>query len=303
MSDHLIRAMIRPLHLRLVVALSTELSREAARRHRATAVAACVLSRGLTAGALLATLTSREERVTIQLRGGGPLRGLNVDCFGDGTVRGYPLLPAACGEATEKMAKRQRTAPFLGQQGVVDVVRDIGLADRTQGQVAFVTGEVDEDVEAYLRDSEQIPSALGCEVIMHSDGEILCAGGVLAQIMPDSPPESGEHLRAIQHMLRSGELYDRLKTAPDSAEALARLVSGPYADGVAIIDERPLRFQCRCDLSRIEAMVQGLPLQDLDELIAEGRAEITCEYCREIYRIEGDRLLQLRAARKLGPSN
>lgn len=295
MPDHLIRAMLPDLNVRLVAALTTELSRDAATRHTASPAAACALSRGLTSGLLLATLSKTEERVTLQILANGPLRGLTVDAYGDGLVRGYPLEPGGAAEATPKMARRQRLADLIGRDGVVNVVRDIGLRDRYQGQVALIVSEVDEDVEAYLRDSEQIPSALGCEAFMDGEGGIVTAGGVLAQIMPDSPPSTKDHLREVQHALRSGELYDLLKAGPTSAEALLKLAAGPYADRIDLIDERPLRFQCRCDLQRIEAMVMGMELVDLDAMIEEGEAKITCNYCGAVYSLSKETLLRLRA--------
>lgn len=294
-GDHLCRGLIRALNMRLVVALAPELCRGAAQRHKASPAAACALSRGMLSGVLLATLSKTEERVTIQIQSNGPLRGLSIDCWGDGLVRGFPHAPQA-GEGVS-MAKRQRLAPLLGRSGVVHVVRDIGVRDRYEGQVAFVTAEVDEDVEAYLRESEQIPSALGCEVTMDAQGSLLSAGGVLVQSMPDSPEETKHHLREVQHMLRSGELYDLLLRQPQSATELAKLVAGKYEGSLELFDERPLRFQCRCDRTRIVAMIGGLELTELDELIAEGRAEVACNYCAQVYTLDRQELVELRQAR------
>ena len=108
----------------------------------------------------------RDRRVTIQVQGDGPLRGVTVDAYDDGSVRGYPLLPEAC--AAERMDRRQRLADLVGRDGVVNVVRDVGLSERFQGQVSLVTSEIDEDLEAYLRQSEQIPSALGTEAVSYT---------------------------------------------------------------------------------------------------------------------------------------
>ena len=295
LGDHLFRGTIRALNLRLVVALGTDLCQDAARRHQTSPAATCALGRVLLSGALLATLTKTEERVTIQIQSNGPLRGLTADAFGDGLVRGFPHEPQAAPDAD--MSKRQRLAPLLGRNGIVYIVRDIGVRDRYQGQVSFVTAEVDEDVEAYLRESEQIPSAIGCELIMDRQGKVLCAGGVLVQSMPDSPPETAHQLREVQHMLRSGELYDLLKTGPTSAKDLARLVAGPYADTLEFVDQRPLRFQCRCDRQRITAMLGGMSIAELDEMIAEGKAEVTCNYCAVRYEVPRDELLALRKSR------
>jgi redox-regulated HSP33 family molecular chaperone len=41
-------------------------------------------------------------------------------------------------------------------------------------------------------------------------------------------------------------------------------------------------------------MLTTLELRDLDEMIEEGRAEITCNYCNEVYTLTRDDLLRAR---------
>jgi molecular chaperone Hsp33 len=173
-------------------------------------------------------------------------------------------------------------------------LRDVGLQERFQGQVSLVTSEIDEDIEAYLRQSEQIPSALGCELIFDGEGQIVRAGGVLLQAMPDAPEETKAVLHEAQHILRSGELYDFLAAGPQTPQALASLLLGIYGDQVEVQDQRQLQFRCRCDRGRIEAMLGGLPDGDLDELIGEGKAEITCNFCAAVYQFDKDELNELR---------
>jgi|JI102314A2RNA_FD_contig_81_13674_length_1464_multi_1_in_0_out_0_1 molecular chaperone Hsp33 len=299
--DLLIRALHRGLNVRIVAAITTQLCQEAAQRHRSSPAASCALGRGLSASLLLATLTRGGERVTIQLQSSGPLRGFTVDAYDDGLVRGYPLEPQ--GAPTASMAGRQQLCKLIGRDGVVNVMRDVGLKERYQGQVNLVTAEVDEDVEAYLRQSEQIPSALGTELVMDAAGNVLRAGAVLVQSMPDSPPEVLTQIREAQHALRSGGLYDCLNLDETTPLQLAQLVMGVYGDGVEVLDSRPLAFRCRCDRGRIEAMIAGMSLPDLDGLIDEGKAEITCNFCSEVYLISRDELVQMRALAKQREQN
>jgi molecular chaperone Hsp33 len=292
MSDLLIRAIHRTLNVRIVAAIATEVCQDAARRHRCSPAAACALGRGIVGGYLLATLTRGGERVTIQVQADGPLRGVSIDAYDDGLVRGYPLAPQEC--ADQRMDRRQRLADLIGRDGVVNILRDVGLQERFQGQVSLVTSEIDEDIEAYLRQSEQIPSALGCELIFDGEGQIVRAGGVLLQAMPDAPEETKAVLHEAQHILRSGELYDFLAAGPQTPQALASLLLGIYGDQVEVQDQRQLQFRCRCDRGRIEAMLGGLPDCDLDELIGEGKAEITCNFCAAVYQFDKDELNELR---------
>jgi len=296
MPDLLIRAIHRTLNVRIVAAIATVVCQEAARRHRCTPAAACALGRGILGSYLLATLTRGGERVTIQLQADGPLRGVSVDAYDDGWVRGYPLDPQAC--ADKRMDRRQRLADLIGRVGVVNVLRDVGLKERFQGQVSLVTSEIDEDIEAYLRQSEQIPSALGCELIFDGDGQIKQAGGVLIQSMPDAPVETKTVIREAQHLLRSGELYELLAHGPQTPQALARLLLGEYADGLEVQDERQLGFRCRCDRGRIEAMLQTLRVDELDEMISDGKAEITCNFCAAMYHFGIDELIEVRRGKQ-----
>lgn len=289
MPDVLVRAINRPIGIRIVAAVTTELSRDAARRHDTTPAVGCALSRGLTATVLLGTLSTGGERITMQLIGDGPLRGLTVDAYGDGDVRGYPMAPRAWeGRALQG---RQMLADLVGRDGVLNFMRDLGLKERYQGQVCLVRGEIDEDVEAYLRQSEQIPSALGAEAVLGDDGTIAVAGGLLAQVMPGGHTET---LWQLQHGLRGGALYEALARMGDAATPRALCEALLPGLEIEYLDQRELRFRCRCSLERIEGMLTTLSPTDLDEMIVEGRAEITCNYCAKVYEIPRADLARIR---------
>lgn len=301
MTDRLARAVHRDLNLRLVAILAPELCGIAARRHRATPAASCALGRGLLSAMLLSTVTPSRERVTMQLLADGPLKGVIADAYEDGQVRGYPLDPEACPD--EPMDRRQILAKLIGRDGLVNVVRDIGVRERVQGQVNLVTSEIDEDVEAYLRQSEQVPSALGCELVMDKAGGILAAGAVLLQLMPDSPPAAQTLLREAQMALRGGELFDALKAGVSGPMDLVRLVLGAQGAGAELLDERPVEFKCRCDRGRIEALVRALDPAELDGMIEEGKSEITCNFCNEVYVLSREDLVRIRDERGSTPPN
>jgi molecular chaperone Hsp33 len=288
MTDLLIRAVHRPLSIRIVAAVTTDLCREAARRHETSGAVACALGRGLTAGLLLSTLTKGGERVTVQILCDGPLSGLTVDAYDDGDVRGYPHAPRALPD--QDVSRRQRLVDLVGRDGVVNVMRDVGLRERYQGQVRLRNGELDEDIEAYLRESEQIPSALGCEVVFGRDGAVHAAAGFLAQVMPGG---SEDRIRELQHALRSGTLYDLLAANGADPAALAQHLMGDLQ--IEVLDQRGLRFRCRCDQKRVEGALMTLGAAELSEMIDEGKAEITCNFCRQAYTLDREALMRIRA--------
>ena len=278
-SDHLIRAIYQEQHLRVVCAVTTELVADAAKRHELGPAGTVALGRALTSGLLLATLTKGEERVSVQLVGDGPLGSITVDANAKGEARGYVLHPQA---GPSGVTGRGQVAEALGRHGVVNVLRDLGLKELYQGQVALTTGEIDEDVEGYLRLSEQVPSALGCEVVLDEQGGVVASAGALVQALPGGDFES---VREMQHGLRTGALYDLLVGGERSAAELAkRVFSGLVLDVVG--EPRAVRFQCTCSQERIGDMLQLLSTVDLDEMIAENRpAEITCNFCNTTYQV------------------
>jgi molecular chaperone Hsp33 len=283
--DHLIRGVGRNASVRVAAVLSTSVAAEAMVRHHLSPSATCAVGRALTSGLLLATLTKGGERVTVQLVGDGPIGAITVDVT-DGNVRGYAARPDA-GPPDSRLP----VAETLGRHGVVNVLRDMGLRDRYQGQIALITGEIDEDLEAYLRTSEQVPSALGCEVILEN-GKVRAAGGVLVQSLPGGDPDS---VREVQHALRTGALYRLLEAGVTSPLELAQRISGIH-DLEVLGDDRPVRFQCRCSDDRIASMLSLLGTVDLDEMIAENKpAEIICNFCNAVYRVERSELERIRA--------
>ncbi len=304
-GDHLIRGVARSSTLRVVAVVTTRVAAEAAARHRLSPPAACAVGRALTSGLLLATLTKGGERVTVQWIGDGPLGAVTVDAS-DGDVRGYASRPKAGPSPSlspslsppSPVGGRLRVAAAVGKNGIVNVLREVGLRDRYQGQIALVSGEIDEDVEAYLRTSEQIPSALGCEVVIDERGVVVAAGGILVQCLPETDPES---VREVQQALRSGELYRLLASGVLSPVELLRRVGG--LDDVEVLGEdRPVKFQCRCSADRIESMLQLLTTVDLDEMIADSKpTEITCNFCNTTYRVDRSGLERVRAQIAGGP--
>ncbi len=298
-GDHLVHCVLTTHNLRVAAAVTTSLVGEAATRHELSPIATCAVGRALTSGLLLATLAKGKERVTVQLLGSGPLGSITVDATNEGAVRGYALHPQA---GPPVGSGRVRVADALGRAGVLNVLRDLGLKELYQGQVALTTGEVDEDVETYLRHSEQVPSALGCDVILDATGRVRAAGGVLVQALPGVVGADGDFdsVREAQHAFRSGRLYELLVAGESSAETIARQLFG--AESIQRIgDERSLRFACPCNQERIHEMLALLGVVDLDEMIAEGKpTEITCNYCNTHYQVAPPELETIRS-RVRGP--
>src|SRR5688500_15631123 len=130
--DFLLRGLLRTAGgdvTRVVAAVTTAACRTAAERHGASAAASVALARTGSAALLLATLTKGDERVTLQLLGDGPLRGVTAEASDAGDLRGFVVVPRVPG--LSPAAGRPRLAPLVGA-GTLNVIRDLGLRERYQ---------------------------------------------------------------------------------------------------------------------------------------------------------------------------
>lgn len=69
-------------------------------------------------------------------------------------------------------------------QGVMTIIKDMGLKEPYSGQTILQTGEIAEDLTYYFATSEQVPSSVGLGVLMNKDNTVKCAGGFIVQVMP-----------------------------------------------------------------------------------------------------------------------
>ncbi len=293
MPGEIARCILADGAARLIVALTTPAAEEAARRHQSEGAAALALARGTTAGLLLSTLTKDEERVTLQVLGDGPLGGLTVDASSSGRVRAYlrhagsrlPALRAATAIAPQRLS----LAAAVGRGGIVHVVRDLGLRDTFSGETQIVSGEIDDDVEHYLIASEQIDSALACDGLLDGvvvgSGGIAISGGVLIQALPGSA--GAEIVASARERLRAGSLTRALETRPATAEELVEAALGDVLPALQVLDRRAVSFFCPCSRDRAASSLTLLGASELRSMILdEGKAEVTCNFCRERYEFD-----------------
>jgi molecular chaperone Hsp33 len=292
------RGLIEGGRARLVLVTATATVREMVGRHQTVGLPAIALGRAAVAGLLLATLTKDEEQVTLQVLGNGPLGGVTVDARSSGQVRGFVKRPAAVAwDPALLHAPRIAIGDAIGKQGVVGVIRDLGMAQNYSGQVALESGEIDEEVERYLIASEQIDSLLRCESLVDRDGNVLAAAGLLVQTLPQA--HGAALVEFLRDTLRGPSFSSVVRRAFDEGvfepATIARAALGQVADGMQVLDQRPVSFFCPCTRERAESTLGMLRPEDLQELILEtNEAEVTCNFCNAQYRFSEVELEKIR---------
>lgn len=130
--------------------------------------------------------------LTIRVDGGGPIGRVVAVSDSSGNVRGYVSAPGA--DLPTKPDGKLDVGGLVGQNGMLTVSRDIGLREPYIGSTKLVSGEIAEDLTAYLLESEQVPSACGLGVLIDTDKSVKAAGGFIVQLMPGAPDTLAQKL-------------------------------------------------------------------------------------------------------------
>jgi molecular chaperone Hsp33 len=288
MNDYLVKALGFNGSIRAYAVRTTEMVSEAQRRHQTWRTASAALGRTLTAGAMMGAMLKGDEMLTIKIDGGGPLGPILVDANAKGEVRGYVTNPQVDFEANEHGKLDVRRA--VGTNGLLAVVKDIGMRDFFSGQVPLVSGELGEDFTYYFAASEQTPSSVGVGVLVNPDDSILAAGGFIIQIMPSTDDKI------------ITKLEERLKVIPPVSKLIEQgltpeqLLAELFGDeSVKILETMSVKFQCTCSKQRFADAIVGLGAKEITDMIEEdGQAEAHCHFCNEKYLFTKEELEELK---------
>ncbi|MGH7736390.1 MAG: Hsp33 family molecular chaperone HslO [Candidatus Tyrphobacter sp.] len=267
----------------------TELVREIRDHHDLSPLATAAVGRLVAAAVLFAAGLKARERVSIQIAAEGPIGALFADAWllDDATIgaRGYARNPHV--ELPLSATGKFDVGGALGA-GQLQVTKTYAIGQPYRGIVPLVTGEIAEDIAAYLARSEQIPSAVALGVLANPSG-VIAAGGTLAQVLP------GADDRAIE------ELDRRARAMPPVTDVLrdgadADVLVGALAGDLKLREHRRLsvRFACLCSRERVEAALVGLGADDLRHMAAErDTTHASCEFCKRDYAFTSAELLAL----------
>jgi molecular chaperone Hsp33 len=285
-DDVLVRGISWGGGLRLFAARTTRLAGELKRRHGTYPTATAALGRAATAGAMMGAMLKGEEKLTVQVKGDGPLGRIVVDANAKGEVRGYVDNPQVDLPPNEQ--GKLDVAGAVGRSGFLYVVKDLGLKEPYRGSVPIISGELGEDFTYYFASSEQTPSAVGLGVLVDTDGSVRQAGGFILQLMPGVEEQAIERLeRRLKEMPQLTSLLDRGETP----ESILRYLAD---DDVQILERIPVAFKCNCSRERVERTLVSMGEEELRAMIEEdGRAEVTCHFCNSAYAFDRSQLTRL----------
>lgn len=275
--DEIIRAVSADGFVKMQVITARSTVQRAQDIHHLTPTTSAALGRTLCAASMLGELMKEDNAsLTIRVQGGGPIGSVIAVSDHEGNVRGV------VGDASVDLPLRPDgkldVGGAVGRDGMFTVSRDIGLKEPYIGSTALVSGEIAEDLAAYLVESEQIAAASGLGVLVDTDRSIKAAGGFIVQLLPGAPES------LIEKLEDNIFLMDQLTTilAEDGPEAVIQQVMKDLEP--EIVERHPVEYRCYCSRERVRGALGTVGADALKEMIADGKSiEVSCQFCDAVY--------------------
>jgi molecular chaperone Hsp33 len=290
--DKLIHGLAADATVRVMAAVTTDVVREAVRRHETSPTVSAALGRLLTGTLVLGASLKEFDRLTVRIEAEGEVEGIVAEAVADGKVRGYVKNPFA--DRPQRADGSFDVSGIVGK-GNIYVIResgfDIGLhREPYVGSVPLATGEIAEDLANYLLKSEQIPSAVMLGVNLQPEAPYVArAGGVMIQMLPTANPNIAVMIEDT--ILHAPRVTDAIRDGA-TPEDLIKLMLGII--DYEILGEKEVRFECNCSFERAVGLIASLGAAEVRAMLEEdGGATMTCGFCNETYRLEAGDLARI----------
>lgn len=290
MTDKIIKALAYNDQIRVYVVNTTEMVKEAQKRHDSWHTATAALGRAMVGTTLLGATLKGNDKVTVRIEGNGPVGHIVADSNARGETKGYIHNPKVSLELNGNGKLDVRGA--VGTEGMLTVSKDLGMKEPFVGQVPLVSGELGEDFTYYMATSEQVPSAIGVSVLVHSDESVKAAGGFMIQVLPEANEQT---IDKVEQVIKEIPLVSSLLESGETPEEILERIVGE--NNSRILEENPVSFTCDCSKDRFGDAIVTLGVDEIQEMIDEDHgAEAVCHFCRTQYQFSEDELEELKEA-------
>ena len=267
---------------------STNIVEEARKIHDLSPTVTAALGRLLTMTSMMgADLKEIEDSITVQIKGDGLAGTLTAVTDSNGNVKGYVTNPLV--ELPLNEVGKLDVSKAVGKNGMMYIIKDIGLKDPYVGMTPIISGEIAEDFTNYFAKSEQTPTVVALGVLVDKNG-VKKAGGYQISLMPDAKEEDIENIEAA---IKKADTISKMLNDEISLEQIAKIVTGD--NDIKIIDDtiKP-EYKCDCSREKIEKGLIAIGEKELQDIInTDVKAETVCQFCNKKYHFNKEELEKL----------
>lgn len=275
------------------------------RQHAYPAPVEAMVAEAAILTALIGQTVKLRWKLSLQIRGDGPLRLIATDYFGPENPGDPGRLRAWASFDAERLAEHGGTPFSAIGKGMFGILIDQGSGTTPyQGITPLAGGSLAACAETYFAQSEQLPTRFAIALGRSREPgapEQWRAGGVMIQHMPKAAPNvtgaSGESgLLAAADLLDGddGENWTRVNLHLDTIEEMELV--GPnvaptdllfrlfHEEKPRVFDATPVRFGCTCSPEKVEQTMSIYSARDISKMTNEaGRLTADCQFCGAHY--------------------
>ena len=271
---------------RIYAASCTEMVNQMRANHRLGLLESYVLAQGYVAGALLSATVKGNDRIQLNIECGGPIKGMNIEAWACGAVRGYLMANPI---QLEKPLTTLDTSLLYGP-GFLSISKILeGAKTPFTGQIMLEYGNLAEDLAEYYRQSEQTPTLFYISLEYDHEGRITGAGGVFIQALPGCSEEVLEKLQE-----KSSHLPNLAKFIAEGGDVKDYVEENFAEYGVDHLQKSILGFSCPCRKEAFEDYIATLPENEKNAILdGEFPLELECFNCGTVYSFDREEIEDL----------
>ena len=285
MSDKIIRFLAYDGKISIVCFDTTDLVEKARKTHDLSPLATAAFGRLATITAIMAQeMKNSSDKITVQIKGNGEIGTMLATANNFPKVKGFVSNPHVDLPLNE--FGKLDVGGAVGQDGYINVIKDIGLKEPYIGISPLTSGELADDFTNYFLNSEQRQSAVALGVLVNKDG-VKAAGGYLINPMPDATAE--EIYKVEQSIFKAGAISKMLDENLSLLE-IAKKVTGD--NNVKVVQDNIVPvYECDCSKESMADGLASIGKTELEDIIEkEGKAELVCHFCNKKYQFSKEEL-------------
>lgn len=259
--------------------------------------------------ALIGQTIKLRWKLSLQVRGDGPIRIIATDYYGPSEDGGQARMRAWASFDPVRLDHEGAAFPQIGQ-GYFAILIDQGAGTTPyQGITPLHGGSLSTCAETYFAQSEQLPTRFALShgrSSLPGEGERWRAGGVMLQLMPEASPFVADNggsgqggLLSAGDMLEGaeGENWNRVNLLLDTVEDLELV--GPlvqptdllvrlfHEEVPRVFDPQPVKFGCSCSGDKVRQSLSIYSAKDIATMTTpEGIVTADCQFCGAHYEFD-----------------
>ena len=279
---------------------------EMLRQHDYPAEICGLLAEAAVITALIGQTIDLRWKLSLQVRGDGPIRIIATDYFGP-TEEGAPAQMRAYASFDPERLSDAKGTPFenIGK-GMFAILIDQGKnMEPYQGITPLAGGSLGKCAETYFAQSEQLPTRFeiisGESITDESSG--WRAGGIMIQHMPDASPlrKDATEEDAKPKFDLAEEDWTRVNLLLDTVEETELI--GPHLpipnllyrlfneENARVTDAQPIEFGCTCSEDKVRQTMSIYSQKDIAKMTSEnGMVTADCQFCGAHYELPPESL-------------